>query len=35
MFQVDDIIIYGSHGVCQVTAVGKIPTPVTAESWYA
>lgn len=25
MFQVDDIIIYGSHGVCQVTAVGKIP----------
>ena len=34
MFQVNDIVIYGHHGVCEITEIGKLKMPMADQENY-
>ena len=31
MFQVNDVVIYGHHGVCEITEIGKLKMPMADQ----
>ena len=31
MFQVNDVVIYGQHGVCEITEIGKLKMPMADQ----
>ena len=31
MFQVNDVVIYGHHGVCEITKIGKLKMPMADQ----
>lgn len=31
MFQVNDVVIYGHHGVCEITGIGKLKMPMADQ----